>query len=81
MVAPQLEIFKIQRVLMDHFKKNLKYMVEKEKFVREIIVRVLLLSFFKLIDQHICVKLAKNKNFNILTVFKTQAIHHRYGKY
>ena len=47
---------------MDPFKKNLKYMVEKGKLVQTIIARVLLLSFFKQIDQHLCVKFAKNKN-------------------
>ena len=36
-------------------------MEEMEKFVQEIIVKVKLLSFFKQIDQHLCVKFAKNR--------------------
>ena len=47
---------------MDPFKKNLKFMEEKVKLAQEAIVRGLLLSFFKQIDQHLCAKIAKNKN-------------------
>ena len=48
---------------MDLFKKNLKYMAEMEKFVLERIAMVKLLSFFKQIDLHLCVKFVKNRYF------------------
>ena len=62
MVVLQLEILKILKVLMDLFKKEFKIYGRKGETCSRIIAMVLLLSFFKQIDQHLCVKFAKNKN-------------------
>ena len=60
----EVHLYEISKILTEItvlFKKNLKYMEEKETLVQEIIVKVKLLSSLKQTDLHICAKFAKNR--------------------